>query len=56
VEKAAPAGVMEFINRSSGDLTPVLDAVLERAMLLCDTTFGSFATFDGEVFYQAGSV
>jgi GAF domain-containing protein len=49
-QMAAMAEVLQAINAASGNLAPVFDALLDKAMRLCDAAFGMLNSYDGHKF------
>ena len=54
-EQTATSEVLQVISRFPGDVQPVFEAMLEKAVRICDATFGNIYRWEGNALILASS-
>src|SRR5262249_10945413 len=52
-QQTATSDVLNVISSSPGELEPVFETILEKAVRICDANFGILFRFDGDKFHPA---
>ena len=55
-QQAATAEVLRVISNSPGELGPVLNAMLENAVRICEAKFATLFRYDGQFFHRLASI